>query len=249
MAAGVLERHGSGAESSAGTARAPPAGLGPTSLARDATTRRTLRAPARAAPSGPPPPRSRGPPGSRSRRRLLPPCARALDRVRHALLASPRLSRRRTGTSTGATRSTSPKSAGIALVRQLGHEEPRLPPRATIAPRSRARSGAGWGRATTARSSRSLTRRSGSKMVAETTKGLAAIAANPSSCRWLRGLDLNQRPLGYERLRGHIGNPLIFRRTSSRIGGRSFLRRLASCGMFRAVSGWYGSKTGAASAA
>src|SRR3972149_255928 len=39
-------------------------------------------------------------------------------------------------------------------------------------------------------------------MGAETTKGLAATAANPSSCRWLRGLDLNQRPLGYEPIAG-----------------------------------------------
>ena len=29
-------------------------------------------------------------------------------------------------------------------------------------------------------------------------KGLAALTANPLSLRWLRGLDLNQRPLGYE---------------------------------------------------
>jgi len=93
MAAGVLERHASVAGSSAGTARAPPAGLGPTSPARDASARRALRAPARAAPSAPPPSSSRGAPGSRSRRSLLPPRARALDRVRHALLASPRLSR------------------------------------------------------------------------------------------------------------------------------------------------------------
>lgn len=93
MASGVLERHASVAGSSAGTARAPPAGLGPTPPARDASTRRALRAPARAAPSAPPPPSSRGVPGSRSRRSLLAPGARALDRVRHELLASPRLNR------------------------------------------------------------------------------------------------------------------------------------------------------------
>jgi len=38
VAAGVLERRASVAGSLAGTARAPPAGLGPTSLARDAST-------------------------------------------------------------------------------------------------------------------------------------------------------------------------------------------------------------------
>ena len=43
-----------------------------------------------------------------------------------------------------------------------------------------------------------LTRCSGSKTVAETTKGSAAMTANPLSPAWLRGLDLNQRPLGYE---------------------------------------------------
>jgi hypothetical protein len=56
VASGVLERHASVAGSSAGTARAPPAGLGPTPPARDRSTRCALRAPARAAPSAPPPP-------------------------------------------------------------------------------------------------------------------------------------------------------------------------------------------------
>src|SRR5207302_11226091 len=38
-------------------------------------------------------------------------------------------------------------------------------------------------------------------MGTETTKGSAAATANPSWRRWLRGLDLNQRPLGYEGMR------------------------------------------------
>ncbi len=28
--------------------------------------------------------------------------------------------------------------------------------------------------------------------------------------RWLQGLDLNQRPLGYEIVNGRVANPLIF---------------------------------------
>src|SRR5215831_9968903 len=43
-----------------------------------------------------------------------------------------------------------------------------------------------------------LTRRSGCKTGAVNQKGLAAKTANPSSLRWLRGSDLNRRPLGYE---------------------------------------------------
>ena len=56
-----------------------------------------------------------------------------------------------------------------------------------------------------------LTRRSECKTGAVNQKGLAALTANPLSLRWLRGLDLNQRPLGYERLRGRAGSPLILR--------------------------------------
>ena len=38
-------------------------------------------------------------------------------------------------------------------------------------------------------------------------KGLAVLA-NPLIF-WLRGLDLNQRPLGYEVVNGRVANPLI----------------------------------------
>jgi len=138
VASGVLERHASVAGSSAGTARAPPAGLGPTPPARDASPRCALCAPARAAPSAPPPPSSRGAPGSRSRRSLLAPGARALDRVRHELLASSRLTRCQNRYVDGRHALDLAEERRIAPLRLLGHEEPRLPPRATIAPRSRA---------------------------------------------------------------------------------------------------------------
>ena len=124
MAAGVLERHASVAGSPAGTARAPPAGLGPTAPARDASPCLHCALP----------------PGACSRRAR----ERSIAFVPRSLPA-PDSAAASIGRSTGATRSTSPKSAGITLVRQLGHEEPRLPPRVTIARRSRARLGAGPG--------------------------------------------------------------------------------------------------------
>jgi len=42
-------------------------------------------------------------------------------------------------------------------------------------------------------------------MGAGNEKGLAELTANPLSLRWLRGLDLNQRPLGYEPIDAHRG--------------------------------------------
>ena len=45
-----------------------------------------------------------------------------------------------------------------------------------------------------------------SKTVAQTTKGSAAMTANPFVPAWLRGLDLNQRPLGYEGKFHHHSN-------------------------------------------
>src|SRR5262245_59809787 len=39
----------------------------------------------------------------------------------------------------------------------------------------------------------------------------------PGALRWLRGSDLKRRPLGYEWLRGRVGNPLILRRNAFRM--------------------------------
>ena len=145
MAAGVLERHASVAGSAARTARAPPAGLGPT-LPPETPVRagpcarpRERRLPGRLprAPAARPEADRGGACSRRARGRSIASVTRSLP--------APDSAAGRTITSTGAMRSTSPKSAGIALVRQIGHEEPRLPPRATIAPRSRARLGAGPG--------------------------------------------------------------------------------------------------------
>ncbi len=61
-------------------------------------------------------------------RSLLAPGARALDRVRHALLARPRLSRCQVRDVDGRDALDLPESAGIAPLRRLGHEEPRGPP-------------------------------------------------------------------------------------------------------------------------
>src|SRR6266508_814887 len=111
----TLERHASVAGFSAGTARAPPAGLRPTSPARDSRTRRALRAPARRLP------------------RCLPRTPAARPQADRGGACSRRVIERWTAV---ATRSTSPKSAGAPL-RRLEHEEPRRPPRAALAPRSR----------------------------------------------------------------------------------------------------------------
>src|SRR5262245_27306851 len=62
-----------------------------------------------------------------------------------------------------------------------------------------------------------LTRCSGHNLVTHMKKGLAAITANPSSLRWLRGSDLNRRPLGYEPLEN--GLPRRHRAFSAWLGG------------------------------
>jgi hypothetical protein len=62
---------------------------------------------------------------------------------------------------------------------------------------------------------------------------------------WLRGLDLNQRPLGYERETAMTGNPLIWRET--RWTTISFTLSVATSLLLllRPVLGWSGSKMGA----
>ena len=56
-------------------------------------------------------------------------------------------------------------------------------------------------------------------------RGRPIIPADPFVFRyfdWLRGLDLNQRPLGYEFGKGQVGNPLIFRGKCSVIVSYTF---------------------------
>src|SRR5229473_2474262 len=66
--------------------------------------------------------------------------------------------------------------------------------------------------------------------------------------KWLRGLDLNQRPLGYEYNTAMSGNPLIFRKKRSALGSSTFSLDVSCLLLFRPVSGCYGSKMGADSA-
>ena len=77
-------------------------------------------------------------------------------------------------------------------------------------------------------------------------KGLAARLRplTPSRC-WLRGLDLNQRPLGYESPRGLAGNPLISGIVCGTTSDCWFLSVSPSSRAFEDVSGCYGRKTGA----
>src|SRR5712691_13293380 len=70
--------------------------------------------------------------------------------------------------------------------------------------------------------------------------------AHPQAAyKWLRGSDLNRRPLGYESSLGLAGNPLISRRMLELVNCQRLLFDVAPYLSFRGVSGWYGSKTGA----
>src|SRR6267143_4969763 len=66
--------------------------------------------------------------------------------------------------------------------------------------------------------------------------------------QWLRGLDLNQRPLGYEYNSAMTGNPLILREERSAAGSFTFSVDASFLLLFRPVSGCCGSKMGAADA-
>src|SRR5947209_17755109 len=63
---------------------------------------------------------------------------------------------------------------------------------------------------------------------------------------WLRGLDLNQRPLGYEYNTAMSGNPLILREKRSGAGGSTLSDDAGFFVSFGHVSGCYGSRMGAA---
>src|SRR5438093_8265567 len=62
---------------------------------------------------------------------------------------------------------------------------------------------------------------------------------------WLRGLDLNQRPLGSEYNTAMPGNPLILREKRSAAGSFTFSVDASCLLLFRNISGCYGSKMGA----
>src|SRR5467141_3545762 len=63
---------------------------------------------------------------------------------------------------------------------------------------------------------------------------------------WLRGLDLNQRPLGYEYNTAMPGNPLILREKRSTARSSTFSVDASFLLLFRPVSGCCGCKMGAA---
>src|SRR6267142_7008270 len=65
---------------------------------------------------------------------------------------------------------------------------------------------------------------------------------------WLRGLDLNQRPLGYEYNTAMTGNPLILREKHAAAPSSTLSAGASSFISFRPVSGCCGSKMGADSA-
>jgi len=83
-----------------------------------------------------------------------------------------------------------------------------------------------------------------SNPLAKTTKGSAVCRLTPRRT-WLRGLDLNQRPLGYERLRGCDGNPLILRRKLNTTPGSTLCDGAACWCSFQLRSGCCGRKMGA----
>ena len=62
---------------------------------------------------------------------------------------------------------------------------------------------------------------------------------------WLRGLDLNQRPLGYEYKTAMTGNPLILQERRSAASGSTLSDDASFFVSFHPVSGCYGSKMGA----
>ena len=62
---------------------------------------------------------------------------------------------------------------------------------------------------------------------------------------WLRGSDLNRRPLGYEYNTAMSGNPLILREKRSAASGSPLSDDASFFVSFHPVSGCYGSKMGA----
>src|SRR6266508_3702552 len=62
---------------------------------------------------------------------------------------------------------------------------------------------------------------------------------------WLRGLDLNQRPLGYEWLRGRAGNLLILRKKNVTTPSSTLCVDAGFYASFWPRSGWCGHEMGA----
>src|SRR5437899_8017612 len=76
-------------------------------------------------------------------------------------------------------------------------------------------------------------------------KGLADLRPLTPRRSWLRGLDLNQRPLGYEYNTAMSGNPLILQERRSPASGSTLSDDASFFVSFHPVSGCYGSKMGA----
>ena len=76
------------------------------------------------------------------------------------------------------------------------------------------------------------------------TEGLGWRSRGPRFL-WLRGLDLNQRPLGYEPNTAMSGNPLILREKRSAASGSTLSDDASFFVSFHPVSGCHGSKMGA----
>ena len=79
------------------------------------------------------------------------------------------------------------------------------------------------------------------------TQGATALAVTPCFS-WLRGLDLNQRPLGYEYEAAMTGNPLICLEKRSAAGSFTLSVDTSFFVLLGPVSGSYGSEMGAAAA-